>query len=203
MATPWLKRIRLTGELLVFNKAGAWSADVDKAIKTFNSLGLGCKMTPTKDENSAHVVIILAKGKKNQVYSINHYGDVATSNQNFQSDQLDGQTATLKDDKRKELFFAGIFLPGNYPKPTADQKEMIVVHELIHAAGMNEHDSYGIMFSHMIADGKGILEYLHDEGAKSMPPIRLGGMTKCKVQLAWATDASEAAVNAADACKKD
>jgi hypothetical protein len=38
MPTPWLKRIRETGQLTVFNKATAWAVPVDAAVKSFNKL---------------------------------------------------------------------------------------------------------------------------------------------------------------------
>jgi len=35
MPTSWLGRIKKTGQLTVFNKAGAWTDSVDTAIGTF------------------------------------------------------------------------------------------------------------------------------------------------------------------------
>ncbi|WP_010584858.1 hypothetical protein [Schlesneria paludicola] len=192
MSTPWLKRIKRTGQLTVHNKATAWSAAVTKGMTTFNGLGFGVKMVPAEDEKSANVVILAANGPQQYPY----YGQTLKTKPEFKPDELDGQTSVVTDDRLKETFFACIFLPGRVKSPTKDQQEMVVVHELIHAAGMDEHDSSGIMFSHMQASGTGLLEYLHDASAKPMPPVRLGGMTKCKVQMLW-TDSPD------DDCKKD
>ena len=59
MPTPWLKRIRKTGQLTVFNNAGAWSAAVDSAMTTFNNLAVGVKLVSEKEEKSANIVVRL------------------------------------------------------------------------------------------------------------------------------------------------
>jgi hypothetical protein len=87
------------------------------------------------------------------------------------------------------IFFAAVFLPGKIKKATDCQKEMIVVHEFIHSAGLNDkdwHDSAGIMFSPMKEDGGGLIEYIPDKGVKPMPPIRVGAQTMCKMKMLWA-----------------
>ena len=73
---------------------------------------------------------------------------------------------------------------------TKKQKEVIVVHEFIHAAGMDEHDDRGIMFPQMGESGDGLIEYLHDKGSKAMPPIRVGGQTACIMNMLWSGGAA-------------
>jgi hypothetical protein len=199
MPTPWLKRIRKTGQLTVHNRAGAWATSVDAAVTTFNSLGFGVKLVSEKEEKSANIVVKLSDGS--EVYE--YYGDTATAR--FRADELHGQTSTLVDLKKREIFFAVVFLPAKVKKASSKQKEVIVVHELIHACGLNglladgkkdpaeDHDSTGIMFAQMKTDGAGLIEYLPDKGAKPMPPIRVGARTLCKVRMLWA----------AEACKDD
>jgi hypothetical protein len=62
---------------------------------------------------------------------------------------------------------------------------VIVVHELIHACGMDIHDSVGIMFGEMKEANGGLIEYLHDKGARPMPPIRVGSKTVCTMRMLW------------------
>jgi hypothetical protein len=63
---------------------------------------------------------------------------------------------------------------------------MVVVHEFIHACGLNDwHDTVGLMFPDMQEQGGGLIEYLPEKGAKPMPPIRLGSKTVCKVKMLW------------------
>ena len=210
MMTPWRKKTRLTGELKVYCPANAWSADVAKAMTTFNGLSLGCQMKTAPDEQKADVIVKLCIGKrdknsqlaKGQTYTIQHPEGTLTSSKTFSSDQFGGRTRMLIDDIKREVIGAGIFLPGDYPDPTADQKEMIVVHELIHSTGMDDHDSSGLMNDRFQPSGTGILELLPDQGAKSMPPIRLSGKARCKVALAWTKDAKEADINDKEVCKK-
>jgi hypothetical protein len=194
MPTPWLKRIRKTGQLAVHNKTGAWAPSVNTAMTTFNALGLGVELVSAKEEKAANIVVLLSSGS--DVYK--YYGDTATAK--FDATELHGQTSTLTDQKVMEIFFAAIFLPGKVKEATGKQKGVIVVHEFIHACGLNgllpdgskapndDHESSGIMFAQMKKDGDGLIEYLPDKGAKPMPPIRLGGRTLCKMQMLWSKE---------------
>ncbi|WP_367870341.1 hypothetical protein [Luteolibacter sp. Populi] len=192
MPTPWLKRIRTTGQLTVHNRAGAWAVAVDAAISKFNVLGFPVKLAAEKVETSANVVVKLSNGAE----TYTHYGDSATAQ--FDAAKLHGQTSTMADKKRNAIFFAVIFLPGKVPNVTAEQKEIITIHELIHACGLDggrgdgtydkqgqDHDSMGIMVANMKVDGKGLIEYMPDKNAKAMPPIRIGTQTICKLQRIW------------------
>jgi predicted Zn-dependent protease len=196
-----LKRIKKTGQLTVFNKAGIWAAAVDSAIATFNNLALGVKLVGEKEEKSANIVVVLANGPDQYKY----YGDTAKTRSDFKPDGLHGQTTTLTDGKLNEIFFAVIFLPGKVKKATNKQKEVVVVHEFIHACGLDgglpdgkkdpnqDHDSVGIMFGQMKEADDRLIEYLSEKGAQPMPPIRVGGRTFCKLQTIWAN---------AEACKE-
>ena len=181
MPTPWLKRIRETGQLTVFNKATAWAVPVDAAVKSFNKLSFGVKLVVGKEEKAANIVVILATGPQQYTY----FGDTAKTLPDFKADILHGQATTLADGNRKEVFFAVVFLPGKVKEATNGQKEIIVVHELIHASGLDDHDSAGIMFSSMKKDKGGLIEYLPDKGAKPMPPIRVGTETLRKMGMLW------------------
>ncbi len=192
MPHPWLKRIRKTGQLTVFNKATAWAVPVDAAIKSFNNLSLGVKIVVEEDEKAANIVLVLANRAGEQY---KHYGDTAKTLPTFKADDLHGQASTFLDDKLGEIFFATVFLPGKVKKATDSQKEVIIVHELIHACGLDGwHDSVGIMFGQMDKTDGGLIEYLHDKGAKPMPPIRLGSQTACRVKMLWSS---------AEVCKDD
>jgi hypothetical protein len=190
MPTPWFKRIKETGQLKVFSKAGAWSNAVDAAIKSFNALSFGVKLVAEKEEKSANIVVILAHGTASYKY----YGDTASTKSDFKADKLHGYTSTLVDEKKNEIFFAAIFLPGEVKGVTGKQKEVIIVHEFIHASGLNglndakdDHEIGGIMNAIMKQEQDGgLIEYMPDKGAKSMPPFRVGAQTICKMQMLWA-----------------
>ena len=115
-----------------------------------------------------------------------HSGATAKTGAKFKADGLHGQTSNFSDFKSKEIIFAVVFLPGKAKKATRKQKEIVVVHEFIHACGMDEHDTVGIMFSVMKEEDGGLIEYLKTKGAKPMPPIRVGSLTLCIMQNLWA-----------------
>jgi hypothetical protein len=184
MPIPWPKRIRDTGQLTVFNDAGVWADSVDAAMKTFNSLPFSVQLVAEEKETSANIVVLLANGP--QTYT--HDGTTAQTGAKFKFDELHGQTSLFQSSRRNEMLFAVTFLPGKVPNPTHGQKEVIIVHEFIHASGgmgNDEHDSIGIFVGYMQTADGGMIEYLHDEGAQPMPPIRVGPRTLTKMQTVW------------------
>jgi hypothetical protein len=198
------KKIQATGQLFYFNLGGGWSADIDKAVVTFNSLGFPVRYVLAKEKKNANVVIKLAVGSDSETFD----GSTLSTNANFDPALLHGDTKTLTEvnDRAKtaEMIFAVTFLPGK-AKATKGQKEAIIVHELIHACGLDggkpdgtknkdqDHDSEGILFAIMNTTADGLIEATAPAGVKPMPPIRVGGQTRCKIQMIWGTEA----------CKKD
>ncbi len=182
MPTPWLKRIRETRQLTIFNKGGAWLDSVNAAITTFNSLPFSVGLVAAKEEKSANVVVILANGPQ-------HYkreGYTIQTDASFKFDQFNGLTRTLIDTRLNAIFFAAIFLPGKLPKPTKGQKEVMIVHEFIHACGVPEHETSpdgGIMYDIMVPSNGGLQE--GSKQAEPMPPIRVGPKTLSRVQSVW------------------
>lgn len=154
-----MKRIRATGQLSVHNMGGAWAGSVDTAMVTFNSLGFGVKLVPERLAKDANIVVKLSNGADSHT----HYGD--TLKANFPAHQLHGRARTLSD--KKGIYFAAVFLPGKIENVTPKQKEVIILHELIHAGGLNglfpdgsqapndDHDSVGIMYPQMMVKGDG------------------------------------------------
>ena len=125
--------------------------------------------------------VILAAGAAEYNFS----GAVARTGARFKSDGLHGLTFKFSDEKTKEHLFAVIFLPGKAKTATKKQKEVVIVHEFIHACGVDEHDTFGIMFGVMAEEGGGLIEYIKTEGANPMPPIRVGSKTLSVMQNLW------------------
>ena len=91
---------------------------------------------------------------------------------------LHGQATTFIDQGAKAIIFAAIFLPGKVKNATNGQKEVIVVHELIHAAVLDEwHDSGDNVLLDAVAGADCSNTFLSG-GVKPMPPIRLGAATR-------------------------
>lgn len=201
MPTKWNRGVRATGQLKIHNKGGGWSAAVDAAIASFNNLGLGVTLVSERDENAANVVVKLSNGS--ETYKRGAY----TASVNFEADKLHGKAWTTASSTRRgrdvEIDFAVVFLPGRVTNPTPKQKEVIIVHELLHASGLNgltpsgdklpndDHDSEGIMFPSMAIAGDGLIEYLHDKNAPPMSPIRVGVKTRCTMRMLWTSEGCE------------
>ena len=182
MPTPWLKRIVSAGQLTVFNKAGAWTDSVNAAMASFNNLAFNVTLVAAKKESSADVVVILAHGPT----SYTHGPTTIQTTMDFTVERLHGETRTAVDPDLNAIFFAAVFLPGKNKHPGKGQKEVITVHEFIHACGVIPHETSsnaGIMYDIMTPDGDGLKEPTPD-GVK-MPPIRVGPKTLCRMQELW------------------
>ena len=189
MANKWRDHIRRSGELKVHNMAGKWSPSVNNAIRLFNALGLGVNLVSTRELAEAHIVVKLSLQNADS-YTHKVGRDEYVIAVNFDANGVHGKARTLVEQDRRgsEIFFAAVFLPGkrNTVNPL---KEMIIVHEFIHAAGMNEdHDSSGIMADTMSVIGNTFVEI---KGAAPMPPIRVGGKTMCTMRDLWTGEACE------------
>jgi hypothetical protein len=180
MANFWFKRFREAKELPYFNKITSWKAPIAAAIKSFNGLGFDVQLVPAKEEKDALVAFVLASGPTSHPFP----GGVSKTKPDFNPDGLHGQTAAHLDG-RNEIYYATIFLPGKINKTTQEQKEMVVVHEIIHACGMDEHDTEGIMYDKFRDSGTGVIELVPPSGAKGMPPIRLGATTVSIMKKLW------------------
>jgi hypothetical protein len=180
MANMWFKRYREAKVLPYINTAASWKIPIDAAIKSFNGLGFGVQLVPAKEKKDALIEFVVAAGPMSHPFP----GGVAETGPKFKEDGLHGQAAVHLD-HRNVIDYAVIFLPGKVMKATKEQKEMVVVHEIIHACGMDEHDSDGIMYDKFRDSGTGVIELAFPSGAKAMPPIRLGATTVSIMQKLW------------------
>lgn len=203
MPMKWNHIVRKQGHLKVYNKGGGWVAAVDAAIGTFNTLGLGVNLVRESDEEAADIVVVLGNSAAD-TYPHKKGNATATKLKPEQLHGLAWTRATSTSSRRPiEIDFAVIFLPGRAPNPTPKQKEVICVHEFIHASGLSgaladgkdapdgDHDKEGIMFPQMAVAGDGLIEYLHDSATKPMTPIRVGAKTRCNLRMLWTTEGCE------------
>jgi hypothetical protein len=220
MPTEWIKQRRDKKELAVYNLATAWKGPIDKAITAFNNEGFGVTLKPAETETRADIVIVLVTGKAGKYPSEGKRHDkVFTTGAKFDSKELHGQCNTATSYKQKRdgslvfegLVFAVIFLPGGDQKATAQQKELVTFHELIHAAGLDggrpdrskdengqDHDIEGVFVGQVKKEGKGLIEYLKPQGATMMPPLRIGSTTRCKLHTIWGLQCAQDAAAAVE-----
>lgn len=198
MPTKWFKRFRETGQLTVFDKSGSWSPALKKAITTFNSLGFGVKLVETKEkERDANIVVMLAEGGESYSYDRN------SLKADFSTEKMHGRTHTVVHPRRFEIEFSLVYLPGKVKDASMRQKEVIIVHELLHAAGLNgsfiggvhdkeqDHEDIGIMSAKFINKGDGAVEMYADKDTPAMTPIRVGPQTMCKIRSLWAGESCD------------
>lgn len=183
MAKKWFERIRRSGQLTVFNDAGAWSAVVTTAMQTFNAQGFGVQLVAEQDEIKANVVVKISEGTT----KYNFYGQDWPVN--FNAAEPHGKTLPFVDPDKDVLVKAAVFLPSKLKNVSNDVKVMVTVHELIHAAGLSsneDHDTHsGVFYNRFnIVQGK-MMEILPNKGALPMPPIRVGPQTTCKLKGLW------------------
>lgn len=181
MAIKWFKRFREKRELpYVLSKATAWKLPIEAAIASFNNLAFGVRLVPAAEEKDALVAFVLASGPMSHPFP----GGKAETKPDFKPDKMHGH-ASLQIDRRDEIYYVVVFLPGKVEKITKEQKEMVVVHEIIHACGMDEHDTEGIMYDKFLASGTGVIEMVSPKGTPAMPPIRVGGTTASIMRSLW------------------
>lgn len=188
MAKPWKSSVRSAGRLLVYNDAGAWSRAVDNAISTFNGFALQVTLETTTEESDANVVVKLTHGNTGSyTYRDRFYGEVPIT-ATFDASRAHGKTKPLVDPDRGIIVFAAVFLPERLDARASAVREVVSVHEFIHAAGMDSDDDHdhreGVFYSPMEVSGATITEW--GMGHPPMPPVRIGPNTVCRVNALWA-----------------
>lgn len=197
MGIQWIEYVRKDYKLTVFNKAAAWAGPVQKALDEFNKLNLGVKLEFTTEEKKARIIVALATGPDKIDFVDRHFEGSVPTKSSFDPKKFHGYCGTLRDPVTNVIVFAGIFLPGSV-EATDEQKMVVVLHEFMHACGLNgmmsdgkqhpnqDHDLEGIMAGQMVPSGKGLIEFMPKKGVKAMPPIRISGKTQGAARLLWA-----------------
>ena len=62
MPAQWLKRIRRTGQLTLFNKASGRSVSIESAVKSFNNLALGVRLCRQRGDDKVSAYDIGSNG---------------------------------------------------------------------------------------------------------------------------------------------
>lgn len=192
MATPWKKKVRLAAKLTAKNHGGGWKSVVEGAIKKFNTLGFGVSYESVSSDK-ADVVIKLSDGAGKHTFEDPYYGKV-TVNVVFNATAAHGKTRTLVDPDKNVIMNAVVFLPNKLRKADPKTKEIVVIHELIHAAGLDDnkdHDKIsGVFYSPLEYSSGKLVEWGSGGKFPPMPPVRVGVETKCKLRKLWVENAA-------------
>ncbi len=188
MATPWKKNVRNSSKLKVFNMAGDWKQVVERSIGSFNSLGLGVKLESVGEEGQADIVVKLSDNVGTHTFDDRYYGTV-TVKAVFDASAAHGKTKALIDPDRNVMVKAAVFLPMKLKDASDAVREIVTVHEFIHAAGLSDdkdHDKgSGVFYSPMEFSNGKLKEWGLGDKAVEMPPIKIGTETVCKLNMLW------------------
>lgn len=196
MPIKWINYVRRNGDLKVFHKGNDWKKPIEKALDDFNGLNLGVTLTFVDRQPAANIVVKVATGADKIDFDDGTYSGTVKTKPSFKPDEFHGYCGSMYDPDKNEVVFAGVFLPGKI-KATDNQKRVVVLHEFIHACGLNgrlpngtddpngDHDIEGIMTGQMKTSGTGLIEYMPMKGAVAMPPIRISGRTLCAARMLW------------------
>jgi len=174
-ATPWDKKIRDTGKLLVYDEIsiGRWSTVFTSALESFNKhlKAAGVQVEQAESKGKANVIMKLTAS------TVTH-GKALMGIRYPQRDLIMEAEILLPDDPR---------VGEEREAASVEQLRVIAVHELIHAAGLSnsDHGGDGIFNSPLTPrDGK---FYIPQKGRNQalMPPIRVGNSIVSKVKKLW------------------
>jgi hypothetical protein len=192
MATPWKRRVRSAAKLTAMNQGGSWKSVIESAIKRFNTLGFGVSYESVSSDG-ANVVIKLSEGTGAHTFEDPYYGK-ATVNAVFDATAAHGKTKTLVDPDKNVIMNAAVFLPNKLRNANPKTKEIVVIHELIHAAGLDDNKDHdktsGVFYSPLEYNSGKLVEWGSGGKFPPMPPVRVGAATKCKLKALWVDNAA-------------
>ncbi len=176
-ATPWERKIRATGKLLVYNdiSVGRWATVFQLAMETFNKhmKPAGVQLEEATSKGKANVIMKLMK-------STAMHGKASIGLRYPQQDVIMEAEFFLPDDPQHSD-------PSGMVPASVDVMQIIAVHEMIHAAGLanRDHGGDGIFYSPLMQrDGK-LYVPVKGRNPTLMPPIRIGNSIIYKVKKLW------------------
>ncbi len=186
MASRWISTVRSRGTLRVHNQAGAWRSQVNSALATFNRFELQVSLESTTNESEADIVVLLSGNNASYTFRRRGYGEVPLRT-TFDSTIAHGKTVTAADTRTREILMAAIFLPQRLASANRGIREVVIVHEFFHAAGLNsdgDHDTQaGVFYSPMEVTHGHLRPWGTSEPA--MPPITVGSRTTTALNELW------------------
>ena len=166
---PWEKKIRDTKTLRIRNNAeiGLWSGIAAQSVTIFNEKMMNAMKYELVSEGKAQVVIKIAgSGKHDPV---------------FGASAVHGKTEIGNGLKGVEE--AEIFLPAQPSKTNTNVLLLIMMHEMAHAAGLEDHANDGIFMTVPNIDENGGIT--STKNSKKMPPFFFSNKTVLRMRTIW------------------
>ena len=167
--TPWKPKIRDTKTLKILTEAesGLWTGIVAASVPIFNDKIMGAMKYEIVTEGRSNVVVKVAGGGKD--------------------DPALGATATHGVARRsagsRGIQEAIIFLPAQPWQSHPNVLKMILMHEMAHAAGLEEHTDDGIFMTLPNIDQTGNISAT--KTSKPMPPFFFTNKTVTRMRAIW------------------
>lgn len=167
--TPWIPKIRDTKTLRIKNEAevGLWSGIVGESVPIYNQKMMKAMKYELVTDGRAEVVVRIAGGQKD--------------------DPKLGATATHGVARRwignRGVEEAEIYLPAQPSQAHKHVLLMIMMHEMAHAAGLEEHSNDGIFMTLPNIDNKGRISAT--KNGKKMPPYFFTNKTVTRMRAIW------------------
>jgi len=165
---PWEKKVRVTKTLLIRNNAevGQWSGIVAQSVQIFNEKIMKAMKYELVSEGKAHVVVKIAgSGKHDPV---------------FGNSALHGKTES--GDGGAGLVEVEIFVPAQVTESHTNVLLHIMMHEMTHAAGLQDHADDGIFIT-VPNIQNGIIT--STKYSKKMPPFFFSNKTILRMRKIW------------------
>jgi hypothetical protein len=167
--TPWIKKVRDTKILTIRNDAevGMWSGLVGQAVPIYNNIALKAMKYDLVTEGKANVIVRVAGAGKD--------------------DPKLGATATHGVARRwignRGVEEAEIYLPATPWQSHKNVLLMILMHEMAHAAGLEEHANDGVFMTLPNIDQNGNIRAT--KNSKKMPPFFFSNKTVTRLRTIW------------------
>ncbi len=171
---PWISSIRANKELVIRSEAesGVWTGVLQECVPIFNRIALKAMSYRLAGAGEKANVVLKIAGS--------HKDDPKVAG---------GKHGITRRHKQQAgrggigVIEVEIFLPS---QPTADSKNMItmiILHELGHAAGLEEHTSDGVMMTVPNENAKG--QVFSTPQTKKMPPFFFTNKTVNRLRTIW------------------
>jgi hypothetical protein len=195
MDYPWVDTVKQKGELSVYRDgsiSGNWSTVFHQSIAEFNRLSSHLKLGVILKE-SKHAPVDGGGGAEVKVATAN--GPIALNYENkdypgsLTGVWLHGLTRTIKRQTaitvvEKAFIFLPeqpkVSLPGGLRPAETNVLKVILVHEFIHACGLEAHTKGDVFQDYPNVEGDSV-----KAGNIKMPPVFISGATASRIQDLW------------------
>ncbi len=174
---PWAPKFRNTKtktlKIRSNAEAGVWTGIVAQSVDIFNEKIMKAMRYELVTEGGAQVVVKIAGSSKN---------DPKLGTSSVHGKTFKGRGEGMGKDMNG-VIEAEIFLPSDPSQTHTNVLLLILMHEMAHAAGLEEHANDGIFMTVPNIDQNGIITATRN--SKKMPPFFFSNKTVTRMRAIW------------------